>query len=182
MTSWAWASMMRLRVPTVSGEISMVGSLFSADRTVSLMWPNAPLASCTVRQRGRVTTRWVQIPCLIRAPKAVIADFHMLGQVWRYFDGWLMPVVNALYLTLSVSFLFKNSRSIAHVHHHDIDWSRPATCRRNLFFLFVYVTQAGERLACLPSNKSSCYKRRRRLDAACNTHCVLSAQARHVNI
>lgn len=37
MTSWAWASMMRLRVPTVSGEISMVGSLFSADRTVSLM-------------------------------------------------------------------------------------------------------------------------------------------------
>lgn len=47
MTSWAWASMMRLRVPTVSGEMSVVGSLFSADRTVSLMWPKAPLASCT---------------------------------------------------------------------------------------------------------------------------------------
>lgn len=49
-TSWAWASMMRLRVPTVSGEMSMVGSLFSADSTVSLMWPNAPLASWIVRR------------------------------------------------------------------------------------------------------------------------------------
>ncbi|TNN85744.1 hypothetical protein EYF80_003991 [Liparis tanakae] len=36
-TSWAWASMMSFRVPTVSGEMSMVGSLLSADSTVSLM-------------------------------------------------------------------------------------------------------------------------------------------------
>lgn len=52
-TSWAWASMMRLRVPTVSGEMSMVGSLFRADSTVSLMWPNAPLASCRKTRRGK---------------------------------------------------------------------------------------------------------------------------------
>lgn len=45
MTSWACASMIVLRVPIVSGEMSMVGSLFRADRTVSLMWPKAPLAS-----------------------------------------------------------------------------------------------------------------------------------------
>lgn len=54
-TSWAWASMMRLRVPTVSGEMSIVGSLLSADSTVSLMCPNAPLASCTERDEERNT-------------------------------------------------------------------------------------------------------------------------------
>lgn len=47
--------MMRLRVPTVSGEMSMVGSLFSADSTVSLMWPNAPLASWIMREIKRKT-------------------------------------------------------------------------------------------------------------------------------
>lgn len=50
MTSWACASMIVLKVPIVSGEMSMVGSLFRADRTVSLMWPKAPLASWIVRQ------------------------------------------------------------------------------------------------------------------------------------
>lgn len=49
MTSWACASMIVLRVPVVSGEMSMVGSLCSADSTVSLMCPKAPLASWKVR-------------------------------------------------------------------------------------------------------------------------------------
>ena len=44
-TSWAWASMIRLRVPTVSGDMSTVGSLFMADKTVSLMCKKAPLAN-----------------------------------------------------------------------------------------------------------------------------------------
>lgn len=48
-TSWACASMMMLRVPTVSGAMSMVGSRLRADSTVSLMWPKAPLASCATK-------------------------------------------------------------------------------------------------------------------------------------
>lgn len=44
-TSWACASIIRLRVPTVSGDMSTVGSRFKADKTVSLICKKAPLAN-----------------------------------------------------------------------------------------------------------------------------------------
>lgn len=44
-TSWAWASIIRLRVPTVSGDMSTVGSRLKADKTVSLICKKAPLAN-----------------------------------------------------------------------------------------------------------------------------------------
>lgn len=44
-TSWACANIIRLRVPTVSGDMSTVGSRFKADNTVSLICRKAPLAN-----------------------------------------------------------------------------------------------------------------------------------------
>lgn len=44
-TSWACANIIRLRVPTVSGDMSTVGSRFKADKTVSLICKKAPLAN-----------------------------------------------------------------------------------------------------------------------------------------